>query len=131
MNFIAENEVEKRLLQAQNGEVSGEQFLQEMLKMKLFMPVWGKSLAADFAPVKQTKPLIIEDEDGIELVVLFSSPERAKGFVKAFPGYDKGLLAEFSLIKEKLGAGVGVILNPGYIVGLELEAEMLEQLVRN
>ena len=63
--------------------------------------------------------------------MLFSSPERAKEFVKQFPGFGGGLLSEFKWIIEKIGGGVGIIVNPGMEVGLELEAEMLNQLTQN
>ena len=131
MNFIPENDLEKRLIQAQAGEISGELFLKEMMGMELFMPVLEKNDIAGFQDSEKAKPLTLEDDDGQKLVVLFTSPERAKKFVTDFPGYGGGLLAEFSWIIEKLGAGVGVIVNPGMEVGLELEAEMLEQLVQN
>jgi len=131
MNFLPENDLEKRLIQAQTGEISGELFLKEMMDMELFMPVFEKNDIAGFQDSEKAKPLIVEDDDGQQLVVLFTSPERAKEFLTDFPGYGGGLLAEFSWIIEKLGAGVGVIVNPGMEVGLELEAEMLEQLVQS
>ncbi|MFK5895205.1 MAG: SseB family protein [Pseudomonadota bacterium] len=131
MEFKPENELEKSLLKAQNGEISGEQFLKELLDLELFMPVLEKHQIAGFQESKNAIPLTIEDENGQQVVVLFSSPERAKEFVKQFPGYGGGLLAEFKWIIEKIGAGVGIILNPGMDVGLELEAEMLDQLSQN
>jgi hypothetical protein len=129
MEFNPENELEISLLKAQNGEISGEQFLKDMLDMELFMPVYEKHEIAGFQATDKAKPLTIEDEDGQNVIVLFTSPDRAKEFVKQFPGYGGGLLAEFKWIIEKIGGGVGVILNPGMDVGLELEAEMLNQLV--
>ena len=42
MDFKPENDLERSLLQAQNGEISGEQFLKDMLDMELFMPVLEK-----------------------------------------------------------------------------------------
>jgi hypothetical protein len=43
MDFKAENELEISLLKAQNGEMSGEQFLKDVLDMELFMPVLEKN----------------------------------------------------------------------------------------
>ena len=51
-----------------------------------------------------------------------------KEFLKDYPGYEGGLLENFSWVIEKIGGGYGVILNPGMEVGLELEANILEQL---
>lgn len=127
MDFIPGNELEKSLLKVQNGEISGEQFLKELLDMELFMPVLEKHEIAGFSQSKNATPLTIEDENGQQVVVLFSSPERAK----EFPGYDGGLLTEFKWIIEKIGGSIGIILNPGMDVGFELEAEMLDQLTQN
>ena len=128
--FTAENELEKKLIQAQNGEIEGEDFLKEMLDMQVFMPILDKHSIAGFQESKQATPLSFKDDDGSEMVVLFTSPERAKEFVKEYPGYDGGLLEDFKWVIEKIGGGYGVILNPGFEVGLELEADMLESLTK-
>ncbi len=128
MSFTAENELEKKLILAQNGELDGETFLKEMLAMQVFMPIRDKHGIAGFQDSKQATPLSFKNEDGTEMVILFSSPERAKEFVKDYPGYDGGLLEDFRWVIERIGGAYGVILNPGFEVGLELEANMLEAL---
>ncbi len=129
--FVAENELEKKLIQAQNGEIEGEEFLKEMLDMQVFMPILEKHNIAGFSDSKQATPLSLKDEEGTEMVILFTSPDRAKEFVKDHPGYDGGLLEDFKWVIEKIGGGYGVVLNPGFEVGLELEANMLEQLTNH
>lgn len=128
--FVAENELEKKLIQAQNGEIEGEEFLKEMLDLQVFMPVLDKHSIGGFQESKEATPLSVKDEDGTEMVILFTSPERAKEFVKDYPGYDGGLLEDFKWVIEKIGGGYGVVLNPGFEVGLELEANMLEQMTK-
>ncbi len=128
--FVAENELEKKLIQAQNGEIEGEEFLKEMLDMQVFMPILDKHSIGGFQESKEATPLSVKDEDGTEMVILFTSPERAKAFVKDYPGYDGGLLEDFKWVIEKIGGGYGVILNPGFEVGLELEANMLELMTK-
>ncbi|MFK5984720.1 MAG: SseB family protein [Pseudomonadota bacterium] len=129
MDFKPENDLEKHLINAQNGEISGEQFLKDLMDMELFMPIKeDKHVIGGFQDSKNAIPLTVEDENDKQVVVLFTSPERAKSFVTEFPGYGGGLLAEFKWIIEKIGGGMGVIINPGFDVGLELEAEMLDQL---
>ena len=124
--FVAENELEKKLIQAQNGEIEREEFLKEMLEMQVFMPILEKHSIAGFHESKQATPLSFKGDDGAEMVILFTSPDRAKEFVKDHPGYDGGLLEDFKWVIEKIGGGYGVIINPGFDVGLELEAQMLE-----
>ncbi len=125
--FIPENDLEKKIIQAQNGEISAEQFLRDMLVMQVFMPIQDKSGIGGFQDSQQAVPLSVKDDEG-EMIILFTSPERAKEFVKDYPGFGGGLLEDFNWIIEKIGGGYGVILNPGYEIGLELEANMLAQL---
>ena len=125
--FTADHELEKKLIQAQNGEIEGEEFLKEMLDLQVFMPVLDKHAIGGFQESKHAVPLSVKDGEG-EMVILFTSPERAKEFIKDYPGYEGGLLENFSWVIEKIGGGYGVILNPGFEVGLELEADTLEHL---
>ncbi len=92
------------------------------------MPVLDKHAIGGFQESKQAIPLSLKDDEGVEMVIIFTSPERAKEFVKDYPGYEGGLLEDFSWVIEKIGGGYGVILNPGFEVGLELEADTLENL---
>ena len=52
-------------------------------------------------------------------------------FVRDFPGYEGGLLAEFSWVLERTGSGVGISINPNWPVGMDLEPEMVQQLRSN
>ena len=62
------------------------------------------------------------------MLALFTSPDRAKAFVRDYPGYGGGLVTEFTWVIEKLGVGYGIALNPGQPVGIDLEAGTLRQL---
>lgn len=101
-----------------------------MLDLQVFMPVLDKHSIGGFQESKEATPLSVKDEDGTEMVILFTSPERAKEFVKDYPGYDGGLLEDFKWVIEKIGGGYGVVLNPGFEVGLELEANTLELMTK-
>jgi hypothetical protein len=99
------------------------------MQSEVFMPVYEKYQIAGFGTSQTAKPLMLKDEiGGEELLVLFTSPDRAKEFVKDYPGYGGGLVVELSWILEKAGVGYGISLNPGLDAGLELEAEALRQL---
>ncbi len=128
--FIAENDLEKKLIMAQNGEMEGEAFLKEMLLMQVFMPILDKHSIGGFQESKEAVPLSVKEDSGTERVILFTSPERAKEFIKDHPGYEGGLLEEFQWIIKRIGGGYGIILNPGFDVGLDLEADMLELMTK-
>lgn len=129
--FEPRNDLEKSLLDAQEGRIAGEQFMQQLLESQVYMPILEKqgNAIGNIQLDNKAKPLSIKDESGEEFLILFTSPERAPDFVKDYPGYgDGGLLAEFSWIMEKMGVGFGISLNPNWPVGIDLEPEIVKQL---
>jgi hypothetical protein len=92
------------------------------------MPVYEKHQIGGFATDTKAKPLKLQAEDGSDVLVLFTNPERAKAFVRDYPGYGGGLVVEFSWILEKLGIGYGITLNPDQEVGMDFEAQDLAQI---
>jgi len=130
-SFEPRNDLEKSLLDAQEGRIPGEQFMQALLESQVYMPIYEKQGDAigNIQLDNRAKPLSIKDESGDEFLILFTSPERAGDFVNDYPGYgDGGLLAEFSWIMEKMGVGFGISLNPNWPVGIDLEPEAIKQL---
>jgi hypothetical protein len=73
----------------------------------------------------------VKAEDGTDVLVVFTSPDRAKGFLADFPQYQGGLLTDLKWILEKMGTGFGITINPGWPVGLELEPQALVQIARS
>jgi len=133
-NFEPRNELEKSLLDAQEGRIPGEQFMQSLLESQVYMPIFEKQGDAigNIQLDNKAKPLSITADNGEEFLILFTSPERSSEFVKDYPGYgDGGLLAEFSWIMEKMGVGFGISLNPDWPVGIDLEPEIIKQLSGN
>ncbi len=128
-DFEPNNDLERRLLDAQDGRIPPRELIEALLSSEVFMPVYEKHQIGGFAASKEAQPLTLKDEEsGEEILVLFTSPDRAKAFVCDYPGYGGGLVAEFTWVLEKLGAGYGITLNPGHDVGIELGAEALRQL---
>ncbi len=129
-NFSAHNELESKLVAAQDGELDSEQFMRELLQAQVFMPVEDEpSGIQGFQRSARANPLTLQSEDGQHVLVLFTSPERAKPFLADFPAYQGGLLTEFSWILERIGSGVAISLNPGVAVGIDFDASTVEQLI--
>ena len=128
--FTPHNDLETRLVSLQEGRLDGNAFMRTLLDEQLFMPVEDeKNEIEGFQKSTQAKPLTLETEDGNTVLILFTSPERAKPFVANTPGYNGGLLAEVSWILERVGSGIGIAINPGHEVGLDLEEDMVAQLI--
>jgi hypothetical protein len=129
-DFKPQNDLESQLMAAQEGRIPPEAFLRTLLGSEVFMPVYEKphSGGLQIQLNTQAQPLKLTDEQGQEVLVLFTSPERAKGFVKDYPGYGGGLVTDFTWILEKLGIGFGISLNPGLPVGIDFEAQDVAQI---
>ncbi|OIP12158.1 MAG: SseB protein [Betaproteobacteria bacterium CG2_30_59_46] len=126
--FTPKNELEKKLLAAWEGSMSGDEFMQELLLSEVFMPIEDDEVMQGVQRSPRAQPLVLEAEDGSRVLAVFTSPDRAKPFLKDFPLYGGGLLTEFKWVLEKMGAGHGIALNPGCEVGFDMEPEMLGQL---
>lgn len=129
-SFTAHNELETKLIAAQHGELNSEVFMNELLDAQMFMPVQDEpGQIQGFQRSTKANPLTVQSEDGFNVLVLFSSPERAKGFVQDHPGYGGGLLVEFSWVLARLGSGIAVSINPGMEYGIDLDPHTVEQLI--
>ena len=129
--FEIRNEFEQNLLAAQDGDMAGAEFMRYLMDTQVFMPVKDAIGIEGFTDSSKAVPLTLKTEDAVELLILFTSPERAKGFVREFPGYEGGLLVEFKWILERTGSGVGISINPNWPVGMDMEPEMVQRLKNN
>ncbi len=128
--FAPQNELESQLIAAQEGQIPPESFIETLVGSEIFMPVYEKHQIGGLQSNDKAQPLKLKTDDGDEVLVLFTSPERSKAFVKDFPGYGGGLVADFTWILEKLGTGYGISLNPGLEVGIDFQAEDVAQIAQ-
>ena len=113
---------------AQDGQIPPEAFIETLLGSEIFMPIYEKHQIGGLQTNTRAQPLKLQTDDGGEVLVLFTSPERAKSFVKDFPGYGGGLVTEFTWILEKMGVGFGISLNPGETFGIDFQAQDVAQI---
>lgn len=130
-SFKARNELEQNLMAAQEGQMDEDAFMKYLMDTQVFMPVKDSIGIEGFTGSDKALPLTLKSEDGIEVLILFTSPERAKTFLDDYPGYDGGLLAEFRWVVERTGSGVGISINPNWPVGMDMEPQMIQQLKDN
>jgi hypothetical protein len=129
-DFEPRNELEKSLLAAQNEEISSDDLLNILMNSQVFMPVQDdKPAVLNIQRSSRAQPLVLNAEDGTPILVLFSSPERAKEFISDYPGFGGGILTEFTWVLEKMGRDFGIALNPGLDVGFDMEPETVNELV--
>ena len=130
-SFESRNELEENLLAAQEGTMQSEDFMTYLMDAQVFMPVKDSIGIEGFTSSDKAVPITLKSEDNVEVLILFSSPDRSKTFMQDFPGYDGGLLAEFKWVLERVGGSVGISINPDWPVGFDLEPEMVQQLKNN
>lgn len=125
------NELEQKLLAAINGELESDDFMHALLTQQIFIPIKDDrdSGIMGFQHTTKATPLVIQDEDGINILVLFTSPERAKDFLADTPGYSGGLLESFSWIVERMEPGFAIAVNPGIDLGIDIEPENVTEMV--
>ncbi len=129
-DFEPRNELEKSLLAAQKEEISSDDLLNILMNSQVFMPVQDeKPVLLNIQRSTRAQPLVLNAEDGTPILVLFSSPERAKEFISDYPGFGGGILTEFTRVLEKMGRDFGIALNPGLDVGFDMEPETVNELV--
>ena len=126
--FIPQNDLERQLIAAQDGQIPAESFIQTLLGSEVFMPVYEKHQIGGLQTDQVARPLKLTGEDGSEALVLFTSPDRARNFVKDYEGFGGGLVAELTWILDKLGVGYAIMLNPGLDYGMDFEAQDVAQL---
>lgn len=126
--FIPQNALEQQLAGAQEGKIPAESFVATLVGSEVFMPIFEKHQIGGLQTQQSALPLKIKDEQGQEVLILFTSPERAKSYVRDFPGYGGGLVVDFNWILEQLGLGFGISLNPGCPVGIDFEATDVAQI---
>lgn len=113
---------------AQEGEIPPEPFIETLVGSEVFMPIYEKHQIGGLQTQQGAQPLKLQGGDEGDALVFFTSPERAKGFVRDYTGCGGGLVVDFTWILEKLGIGFGISLNPGLPVGIDFEAQDLAQI---
>ena len=125
------NDLEHQLHAAQLGETPSEDFMKQLLASHVFMPVKDDGAITGIQRSTHAQPLVVHDEAGVSTLVLFTSPERAKPFLEHYPEFKGGLVTEFTWVLGKMGAGFGIMINPGDELGLDMEPELVQQLAKS
>jgi hypothetical protein len=126
MSETGRNTVENLIVAMHEGHLAPEEFARRLLKEQLFMPVQDeKHKIAGFQASTRATPLIVDDQDGNRILVLFTSPDRGKAFLAHYPGYSGGLLTEFGWVVKRVAEGMGISINPGQHLGMDLDPEMV------
>ena len=107
-----------------------DDLLGALMTSQVYLPVQDeKPSVLNIQRSSRAQPLVLAAEDGTPVLILFSSPERSKEFVKDYPGYSGGILTEFTWVLEKMGRDYAIALNPGSEIGFDMEPETVNELI--
>ncbi len=127
----ARNELEAQILAAQEGRITSDDLLATLMDSQVFMPVQDeKAPVLNVQRSTRAQPLVLSAEEGTPILVLFSSPERARPFLKDYPGFTGGILESFQWVLRNLGSGYGVMLNPDTDIGFDMEPDTVQELIQ-
>lgn len=121
--------VEVLLIEMEQGELDPETFAKRLVGLEIFLPVKDeKYQIAGFQSSTKAEPLVVEDEDGNRVLIVFSAPERAKEFLAEYPGFSGGVLTEVSWVLRRMGADIALSINPGQALGFDFDPDMVAML---
>lgn len=73
--FQPANDLERVLVDAQEGRATPQQFIDTRMGSEVFMPVYEEHQIGGFVASRQAKPLTLKDDErGAEVLVLFIAP---------------------------------------------------------
>jgi hypothetical protein len=126
-SFEPSNDLERALVAAQKGQLPVPAFMQTLLTSKVFVLV-DKEIGAGGAWDNSASPMVLSDSKGAPFLAMFTAPERSGEWPKRQPRFGFGLLTDFSWLLKGIAPNVGVVINPGLTVGLEMQPSTVAQL---
>ena len=127
--FSPTNALEHALLDAQEGNRSSTDFLSELLGSQVFV-LLDREIGPKGHWDESINLCVLTNATDGPVVAAFTSPERSIPWHERLPQFGHGLLVDFSWLLQGLGPEVGVVINPGWSVGVELAPEAVERLKR-
>lgn len=122
------NDLECALLQAQARQLPIPELMTILLSSKVFVLI-DKEIGPDGVWDKSIMPMVLETSDRMPVFVIFSAPERSAGWTERCSQFQFALLVDFKwLLMHAIAPGVGLIINPGLIMGLRMPPSGVDQL---
>jgi hypothetical protein len=124
--FHPSNELERALVQAQSRTLSVDQFFERLLASQVALLLdkevpesgWDNSIS----------PLVLASPRGGNVLAAFTDVDRATSMNKRSSSHKYALLVDFRWVLKGVAPGVGIVLNPGWPVGVEIEPTRVAEL---
>jgi hypothetical protein len=125
--FSPANSLEHALLDAQQGTGTPAAFFNELLSSQVFV-LLDKEIGPEGRWDPSINLCVLTNAAGGPVVAAFTTPSRSTPWHERLPQFGYGLLVSFTWLLQGLGPEVGVVINPGDSVGVELAPEAIGRL---
>ena len=102
-------------------------FFQRLCEAQVFILI-DKEIPEGGVWTEDIALLVLNSQSGIPVVAVFTAPERSVAWLAQAPAFKHGLQTDFRWLLQGIAAGVGVVLNPGSPVGVELPPSLITKL---
>lgn len=126
-DFTPLNELEEELVRCWQDSTHLGLFVMKLMSSQVV--VLAREVSEDFP--EQLEPLTITGANGVPVVALFTSTDRATPWVERNSGHRQALVTDASWVLRGIRPGVGAAINPGWAVGLEIAADGLQKIIRD
>lgn len=121
------NDLEVRLVQAQDGTLQAPEFLDSLLSDQVFV-LLDKPVGPDADWDESINPLVLTSEADEPMFAVFSAIERAGMWSDQLPQFENALQVDVRWLLGAISDGVGLVLNPGFDIGMEMIPDAVVQL---
>ena len=125
--FAPLNALEQALLDTQEGRMLPAAFFEQLTGGTVFI-LLDKAIPEGGSWTSDTSLLVLNSQSGFPVIALFTAPERSIAWLAQAPAYPHGLQISFRWLLQGISAGVGLVLNPGSAVGVELPPSLVDKL---
>ena len=126
-SFTPLNALEQALLDTQHGRLLPAAFFQQLCDSQVFILI-DKEIPEGGSWTPEIALLVLNSQSGFPVLAMFTAPERSLAWLQRAPAFQFGLQVDFRWLLQSIASGVGVVLNPGAVVGVELPPELVNKL---
>lgn len=125
--FVPLNALEQALLDTQEGRLLPAALFEQLNSATVFI-LLDQAIPEGGSWRSDTGLLVLNSQSGFPVIALFTAPERSIAWLAQAPAYPHGLQISFRWLLQGISAGVGLVLNPGAAVGVELPPSLVDKL---
>ena len=125
--FTPANPLESALLGAQQDEASQQAFIELLMQSEVGVML-DKPLLADGGWDPEAAPLVMNRPGGFPALAVFTAPERAIVAGIHSNTYHNGKALPFRQLLRGVQPALGIVVNPGSLVGFDMKPEDVAEL---